>query len=152
MWQVYHGRTRLAVRRTSLLEKPFKENRFRLAGVWITTAHLADEVPHDLCSKAQDGGNDDGPQRTGHCRGNDDGRDDDDDLRQLREEMEVLYHRANNDLDYFGNPPGWVPMLSFEANLAAFENEVERGIKVLYLTYWLNKVANEVTKKVESFT
>ena len=74
-----------------------------------------------------------------------------DDLRQIQEELLVLHYRASNNLDYFGNPAGWVPMLSFEANLAAFENEIERGIHVLYLTYWLTQVADETTDKVEAF-
>jgi hypothetical protein len=67
--------------------------------------------------------------------------DEHDDLLQLREEMQVLHHRAANNLDYFGNPSGWAPMLSFEANLAAFENEIDRAIRVLYMTYWLDKKA-----------
>jgi len=70
------------------------------------------------------------------------------DFLQLREEMQVLHHRASNNLDYFGNPAGWVPMLSFEANLAAFENEIEKGIRTLYLTYWLSNKALDVQKRV----
>jgi hypothetical protein len=69
------------------------------------------------------------------------------DFEQLRQEMEVLYHRASNNLDYFGNPAGWVPMLSFEANLAAFQNEVDDAIEVLYATYWLNSKAEETLDK-----
>ena len=70
------------------------------------------------------------------------------DFLQLREEMQVIYHRASNNLDYFGNPAGWAPMLSFEANLAAFENEIEAGIQTLYLTYWLSNKAEDVQKRV----
>lgn len=70
-----------------------------------------------------------------------------DDWLQLREEMQVLNHRASNNLDYFGNPAGWVPMLSFEANLAAFEGEIERAIRTLYLTYWLGNKAQAAQQR-----
>lgn len=72
------------------------------------------------------------------------------DLLQLREEMQVIHHRASNNLDYFGNPAGWVPMLSFEANLAAFENEIEAGIQTLYLAYWLKDKSADLDKRVEA--
>ena len=65
-------------------------------------------------------------------------------LEQLRLEMETLIHRAESNLDYFGNPAGWVPMLSFEANLVAFENEVDASIPILYLTHWLTQAAQNV--------
>ena len=69
------------------------------------------------------------------------------DFEQLRQEMAGLHHRASNNLDYFGNPAGWVPMLSFEANLAAFQNELDDAIEVLYATYWLNSKAEEALDK-----
>ena len=59
-------------------------------------------------------------------------------LIQLRTEMENLRSRIANGLDYFGNPPGWVPMLSFEANYAKFEQEIKSSIPILYLAYCLN--------------
>jgi len=74
------------------------------------------------------------------------------DFEQLQQEMEVLYHRASNNLDYFGNPAGWVPMLSFEANLTAFQNEIERAIRVLYATYWLDSKADEAIDKTAAMT
>ena len=63
---------------------------------------------------------------------------------QLLIELENLIHRLDSNLDYFGNPAGWVPMLSFEANFVAFQNEVEHAIPVLYLTYWLNNAATNL--------
>ena len=59
-------------------------------------------------------------------------------LDQLLIEIENLLHRLDSNLDYFGNPAGWVPMLSFEANLLAFQQEIDASIPVLYLAYWLN--------------
>ena len=74
------------------------------------------------------------------------------DFEQLRQEMQVLYHRGSNNLDYFGNPAGWVPMLSFDANLAAFQNEVDDAIEVMYTTYWLNSKAEEALDKSAAMT
>ncbi|MBI5091880.1 MAG: hypothetical protein HZB26_05470 [Candidatus Hydrogenedentes bacterium] len=74
------------------------------------------------------------------------------DFEQIRQEMEVLHHRASYNLDYFGNPAGWVPMLSFEANLAAFEGEVDRSLRVLYLTYWLGSLADTALDKRDAMT
>jgi len=73
-----------------------------------------------------------------------------DEFAQFRSEVENLAHRAGNNLDYFGNPAGWVPMLSFEVNMALYENEIERAIKVLYLTYWLKSSDKSRTEQVDA--
>jgi len=69
-------------------------------------------------------------------------------LTALQSEMQALLHRLANNLDYFGNPAGWVPMLSFEANLNLFRNEIEPAIRVLYLSYWVGNAANSLQQKV----
>lgn len=65
-------------------------------------------------------------------------------LSQLQTEIGSLIYRLDSNLDYFGNPAGWVPMLSFEANLLAFQNEVNQSVPILYLTYWLNHAATNL--------
>ncbi|MDR0798948.1 MAG: T9SS type A sorting domain-containing protein [Dysgonamonadaceae bacterium] len=55
-------------------------------------------------------------------------------------EMQALIYRIGQNLDYFGNPIGWVPMLSFEINKMAFEQEIEKAIRVMYLSYWLKHI------------
>lgn len=65
-------------------------------------------------------------------------------LDQITIEVENLLHRIDSNLDYFGNPAGWVPMLSFEANFLAFQNEIEQSIPVLYLAYFLNHSATNL--------
>jgi hypothetical protein len=65
-------------------------------------------------------------------------------LDQLLVELENLVHRLDSNLDYFGNPAGWVPMLSFEANFLAFQNEIEHSVPILYLAYWLNNAATNL--------
>ncbi len=65
-------------------------------------------------------------------------------LGQMHDEMNLLLHQLEAGLDYFGNPPAWVPMLSFEVNTTLFRNELDRAMNTLYLTYWLgNKTASE---------
>jgi hypothetical protein len=59
-------------------------------------------------------------------------------LDQVSQEMGAMVDRIDMNLDFFGNPAGWVPMLSFEANLTAFQDEINRSIPILYLAYWLN--------------
>jgi predicted nuclease with TOPRIM domain len=63
---------------------------------------------------------------------------------QLQTEVGNLLYRIDSNLDYFGNPAGWVPMLSFEANFLAFQNEVDQSLPILYLTYWLNNAATNL--------
>ena len=72
------------------------------------------------------------------------------DFRQMRDEMQALLYRMGNNLDIFGNPAGWVPMLSFEVNRAAFEAEINRAIRQLYLSYWVGNAAASVQGKVDA--
>lgn len=65
-------------------------------------------------------------------------------LDQLQTEVGNLVYRLDSNLDYFGNPAGWVPMLSFEANFLAFQNEVNQSLPILYLAYWLNNAATNL--------
>ena len=65
-------------------------------------------------------------------------------LTQLHDEIIRLLQQIEGGLDYFGNPAGWVPMLSFEVTQTLFQNEIDRAINLLYLTYWIgNKAATE---------
>jgi len=61
-------------------------------------------------------------------------------LNNAENEMQAIIYRIGQNLDYFGNPVGWVPMLSFEVNKMAFEQEIEKAIRVMYLNYWLKKI------------
>ena len=53
-------------------------------------------------------------------------------------------------LDYFGNPIGWVPLLSFEVMLKNYQEEIDRAIPTLYLYYWLTKVDRTLQEWVEA--
>jgi hypothetical protein len=66
------------------------------------------------------------------------------DLEQLLYSFASIKEQQENDLDYFGNPRGWAPLLSFEANLQNYENEIEYAIRVFYLNYWLSTKAEDL--------
>lgn len=71
-------------------------------------------------------------------------------LESIYNEIMALLHRIDNNLDYFGNPAGWVPMLSFEVNKLMFEAEIEHAIDVLYLTYWIRNEANDIEDMLDA--
>lgn len=61
-------------------------------------------------------------------------------LLDQRTELEGMLYKLNENLDYFGNPLGWAPMLSFEVLLTNYNNEIDRAIPTLYLNYWLQHI------------
>ena len=71
---------------------------------------------------------------------------------RLLAEADVVSHRLDSNLDYFGNPAGWVPMLSFEANFIAFQNEIHHSIPILYLSYWLQNTATNLEGRLVAAT
>ena len=71
-------------------------------------------------------------------------------FEQMYDEMAMLLHRIDNNLDYFGNPAGWVPRLSFEANKAAFETEIDHAIRVFYLAYWVGREWEDIQGTVNA--
>jgi hypothetical protein len=74
------------------------------------------------------------------------------DFNQMHGEIQILVHRIDSNLDYFGNPAGWVPMLSFEVTKAIYEKEIEHAIRVLYLSYWLGNSAGSIQEKINAMT
>ncbi len=67
-----------------------------------------------------------------------------------KNELEELIFRIENNRDYFGNPPGWVPRLSFEASLSLFEEEVDNYINVYYLNYWILNATATLEEKINA--
>lgn len=63
-------------------------------------------------------------------------------------ELAAMRNRLENRLDYFGNPAGWTPLLSIQANLRAYDNEVDRAMRALFLSYWVEHVKTDKTKLV----
>jgi hypothetical protein len=73
-------------------------------------------------------------------------------LTQMHEEISLLLQRIEAGLDYFGNPAGWVPMLSFEVNTTLYQNEIDRAINLLYLTYWIKNKAQDEQQRVDALS
>ena len=71
-------------------------------------------------------------------------------LTNAENEMQTVMFRITQNLDYFGNPMGWVPMLSFEINKMAFEQEIEKAIRVMYLSYWLKNIEGSNEQRINA--
>ncbi|MDQ8188780.1 LamG-like jellyroll fold domain-containing protein [Roseibacillus persicicus] len=63
---------------------------------------------------------------------------------QIATEMEAMLSSLNDNLDYFGNPLGWTPMLSFEKIFSLTASEIQFAMEALYLSYWLGNKADGV--------
>jgi hypothetical protein len=72
------------------------------------------------------------------------------DLLHLRDEMRRMSGMITGGMDYFGNPSGWTPLLSFEANKAAFEQEISSAASVLFYAYVTRSAEAKAEKKLES--
>ena len=71
-------------------------------------------------------------------------------LENAETEMQAVIFRIGQNFDYFGNPVGWVPMLSFEVNKLAFEQEIEKAIRVMYLSYWLKNIEGSNEERINA--
>ncbi|MEN6307611.1 MAG: right-handed parallel beta-helix repeat-containing protein, partial [Anaerohalosphaeraceae bacterium] len=68
-------------------------------------------------------------------------------FEQIQQESDLLLHRIENGLDFFGNPPDWVPALSFEVLQAVYAQEIDHAMRVMYLSHWLQNKADTAAKK-----
>lgn len=68
----------------------------------------------------------------------------------LADELTGLIQILDGPYDYFGNPAGWVPMLSFQANYELFEAEVKIAIRVMFLAHWLETTSDRKQKAATS--
>lgn len=68
-------------------------------------------------------------------------------IEQMYDEILILLQQIENNLDFFGNPAGWVPMLSFEVNYTMFSQEIDRAIQMLYLVHWIRTTEKSEAEK-----
>lgn len=61
-------------------------------------------------------------------------------LPQLTRYAVDLADQALHNVDDFGNPPGWVPMLSLESAVGVYERIVESSMQELYTAYYLQRM------------
>ncbi len=73
-------------------------------------------------------------------------------LEQIDDEAKILLQRLAEGLDYYGNPAGWVPMLSFEVNTTIYQNEIDRAMNMLYLSYWIKNKAQTEQQRVDALS
>jgi hypothetical protein len=59
-------------------------------------------------------------------------------------EIVTLLQRIASNKDYFGNPAGWTPLLSFETRLSAFRDQVNTAIPIMFTHYWISKRASDI--------
>jgi hypothetical protein len=71
-------------------------------------------------------------------------------LSQMYDEMRILLQQIANGLDYFGNPNGWVPMLSFEVNANLFDQEIDRSLDIIYLSQWIGQKQANATETLNA--
>jgi hypothetical protein len=67
----------------------------------------------------------------------------------LGNELATLSQRVEGPYDYFGNPAGWVPMLSFQTNFTLFETEVKSAVEAMFLAYWIEHTQARVKAAVD---
>lgn len=67
-------------------------------------------------------------------------------LARLRE----IWNRLSANLDFFGNPPGWVPNLSFEVNFNVYQQQAEDELRILLMTQWLARHAADAKSKKQA--
>ena len=67
----------------------------------------------------------------------------------VQQELRILslLNRLNAHEDYFGNPEGWVPALSLEANKLLFEQETEWAIRTMGVIAWIQHENNKQQDK-----
>lgn len=68
----------------------------------------------------------------------------------LEGELTALIQRLEGPYDYFGNPAGWVPMLSFQANKALFDTELDEAIRAMFLAHWIETTQNRTLQASET--
>lgn len=54
-------------------------------------------------------------------------------------EIAALLTQLKDNLDYYGNPPGWLPRLSLMSNLQLFLEDQKNAVSLLYFAYKLEK-------------
>jgi hypothetical protein len=58
----------------------------------------------------------------------------------LHGDLASLIERIDGPYDYFGNPAGWVPLLSLESNLKLYQAEINSAIRTMFFAYWMENI------------
>ncbi|RWN59391.1 hypothetical protein [Mesorhizobium sp.] len=63
--------------------------------------------------------------------------------------IDSLLTRIANNLDYYGNPPGWVPRLSLASNIQLFMSDQKNAVSLIYYAYKLGKTWDKVQDQAQ---
>jgi hypothetical protein len=72
-------------------------------------------------------------------------------IAQISDEVNQVFFNISNNLDYYGNPPGWVPMLSFEVSKEAYLSEVSHAMNVLFLDKMVQSANTSLENRQNAF-
>ena len=70
-------------------------------------------------------------------------------VQSVKSQMESLINRYDQKLDFFGNPAGYIPLLSMEMHMSAYQSELESVTRALYLQIWYNYYKGKQLKSLE---
>jgi hypothetical protein len=71
-------------------------------------------------------------------------------LAQIDGEVNTLLLQLVAHRDFFGNPAGYVPLLSFEVLTSLYEADIEASLRTWWLTYWLNHRVHTLQEKQQA--
>lgn len=66
-------------------------------------------------------------------------------------EVAAILHRLRLQLDYFGNPAGYMPLLSLQATMRLYDLETKDALRMLLLAAWVENKANEAESAANAF-
>ncbi len=75
-----------------------------------------------------------------------------DDPRTASDHRDLLTfaRRLRSGLDYFGNPPGWAPMLSLETTIDTYRAGIDESIRLLAVAAWADRNWDDLEQRRRS--
>jgi hypothetical protein len=66
-------------------------------------------------------------------------------------EVASMLHRLRTQLDYFGNPAGYMPFLSLQATMRLYDLETKDALRTLLLAKWVADESNKAQSAANAF-
>lgn len=73
-------------------------------------------------------------------------------LSQLLQRLKHRQIQVSLGMDYYGNPPGWVPLLSLEVAAGVFNAELDRSANGIYLSLFLAQQMQDKAFRAKALT
>ncbi|GHC62952.1 LamG-like jellyroll fold domain-containing protein [Roseibacillus persicicus] len=71
---------------------------------------------------------------------------------ELEADVDRHLARLSDKLDYYGNPAGWVPLLSLETNFLLTDAFIDNAIEALYVSYWINRSSDFIEEQTAALS